>query len=579
MSRTWLSVLTALGLSAASLAVLLGRWYFSGAETDWKVTLLVDGELTAADATLTTLLPRDFRYQHVTDETFRSDQLDHRVRRRSDGLNRLVVWRRRATLPPGPQPFRLDYSFHCTTAMLAPTPAMARQTHRIDAAPAEGQYLRPSPRIESRHEAIATRAEELAQDHPTAVEQVRAFFEYVHDLADEPAGAGSGSALTCLRRLGGDSGAKSRLLVALCRSHGIPARLVSGVRLTAGTDQNLHQWAEAYVDDHWLPMCPSYGYFGSAAFPENYFVLHVGDGDPVRGHGSRYHYRFQVERLGPASDSEGAAPPSAGTVFWRKVSLYSLRPVEQHLVKFLLLLPLGALIVSLFRTIVGIPTFGTFSPALLGLAFLDLRALPWGLAIFVLTVLAGWGMRRFLDVYHLLLVARVSALLTLIVVFLVVLIAVASRYGIAATQFVSLFPLVILTHLVERFWTIEAEDSTAASFKTLLGTVVVTVVISVALSWDGISRWMFRYPETLGVVLAAQFLLGRYTGYRISELYRFGDLLTEEPAAGGGHELADALSAPAGAGHPGDEPPQHGMHPRPEPPAVVPPGRSEVADA
>src|SRR5262249_30549916 len=240
-------------------------------------------------------------------------------------------------------------------------------------------------------------------------------------------------------------------------------------------------------------------------------------------------YAFQVERVGPAAGPDENGPPSPAAIFWRKMSLYSLRPVEQHLVKFLLLLPLGALIVSVFRTVIGIPTFGTFSPALLGLAFLDLRALPWGLAIFVLTVLAGWGMRRVLDRYHLLLVARVSALLTLIVMFLVVLVAVAGRYGIAATQFVSLFPLVILTHLVERFWTIEAEDSTAASFKTLLGTIVVTIVISLALSWEGIARWMFRYPETLGVVLAAQFLLGRYTGYRISELYRFGDLLTEEP--------------------------------------------------
>jgi len=50
---------------------------------------------------------------------------------------------------------------------------------------------------------------------------------------------------------------------------------------------------------------------------------------------------------------------------------------------------------------------------------------------------------------------------------------------------VSLFPLVILTHLVERFWTVEAEDSTAASFKTLLGRSSVTIVISLALSWEG----------------------------------------------------------------------------------------------
>lgn len=30
------------------------------------------------------------------------------------------------------------------------------------------------------------------------------------------------------------------------------------------------------------------------------------------------------------------------------------------------------------------------------------------------------------------------------------------------------------------------------------------------------------------MTLAAQFVLGRYTGYRLAELYRFGDLLAEE---------------------------------------------------
>ena len=113
-------------------------------------------------------------------------------------------------------------------------------------------------------------------------------------------------------------------------------------------------------------------------------------------------------------------------------------------------------------------------------------------------------------------------------------ILIASHYGVATTQYISLFPLVILTHLVERFWTVETEDGTAASFKTLAGTLVVAVFVSVLLSPEPVTAWMFRYPETLGVVLAAQFLIGRYTGYRLSELYRFRDLLDDQPPGGSG---------------------------------------------
>jgi hypothetical protein len=36
---------------------------------------------------------------------------------------------------------------------------------------------------------------------------------------------------------------------------------------------------------------------------------------------------------------------------------------------------------------------------------------------------------------------------------------------------------------------------------------------------------MLRFPETLGLVMAAQLLIGRYTGYRLSELFRFRDLM------------------------------------------------------
>jgi len=57
--------------------------------------------------------------------------------------------------------------------------------------------------------------------------------------------------------------------------------------------------------------------------------------------------------------------------------------------------------------------------------------MPWGLAIFVLTVLAGWGMRRILDHYHLLLLRACRHCSRSIVMFLIVLVVVASRYGIA----------------------------------------------------------------------------------------------------------------------------------------------------
>jgi hypothetical protein len=90
--------------------------------------------------------------------------------------------------------------------------------------------------------------------------------------------------------------------------------------------------------------------------------------------------------------------------------------------------------------------------------------------------------------------------------------------------------MVILTGMIERFWTLETEDSTTSSFRTLLGTMLIAASIALFLSLHAVVNHMFRYPETLGLVMAGQLLLGRYTGYKLSELFRFRDFLRTSDA-------------------------------------------------
>ena len=58
----------------------------------------------------------------------------------------------------------------------------------------------------------------------------------------------------------------------------------------------------------------------------------------------------------------------------------------------------------------------------------------------------------------------------LVVIVLVSLIVAANYHDLPATRYISLFPMVILTGMIERFWTLEVEDSTGSSFRTLLYT-------------------------------------------------------------------------------------------------------------
>jgi hypothetical protein len=542
MSRTRLAVVTACGLVVLSAGVHLTRRYTGGAEvygpagaSSWEVTVTARGRLSPdKHAGVIASIPPDFRRQHVVlDQTGESAELVHREGRSEAAKGRHdrdVIWARRPGVAKADTDFRLTYSFTCVLGTHHETTGMRERTRELDAPPGP-PLLQSSARIQSDLAAVADHARELAGERTAHTDQVRALFEFVSELPHVETD-GAQTALDCLQARGGTDEGRARLLVAFCRTRGIPARVVTGLVLNPDAPPALHRWAEAYVrsnegpEGHWLPMCPTYGHFGVRKWPVNYLVVRLDDEPLVRGQGEVKLNLFArpVSNRPPADESRLHA-------FWRVTSFANLAPNEQLLVRFLCLLPLGALVVSAFRVLVGIRTFGVFSPALLGLIFRDLTALPWGLGIFTGVVLVGWLFRRVLDRFHLLLIPRAAVLLTLVVAFLLVVVLVASRLGVTVTGYVALFPLIILTHMVERFWTVEAEDGTRSSFKTLLGTVVVATVVALALSPDAVTRWVVRFPETLGVVVAVQLLLGRYTGYRVTELYRFQDVIEMPNAA------------------------------------------------
>lgn len=226
------------------------------------------------------------------------------------------------------------------------------------------------------------------------------------------------------------------------------------------------------------------------------------------------------------------APEDSAFCWLRPNGLTS--PVRE-LLEFLLLLPIAVTLVCIIRVVIGLTTFGTFAPALLGLAYRDIDSL---LGIFVLlTILfTGWFLRHAVGRLHLLQVPRTSFMLSLVVFMLVGFVLLGERLGVSPDKAIPLFPLVILTGMIERFWTLDEEQGTTSTLTTLLVTLAICAGISLILRIPSISRQMLDYPETLGIVMAVQLLLGRYTGYRFVELYRFRSFMEEDEACFGSSE-------------------------------------------
>jgi hypothetical protein len=190
----------------------------------------------------------------------------------------------------------------------------------------------------------------------------------------------------------------------------------------------------------------------------------------------------------------------------------------------ILLLPFGALITAFFRNIVGLMTFGTFAPALLAMSFIYA---DWGTGVMILAVVVTAGLygRSLLDRLHLLMVPRLSIILTTIILCVVFGVSLLDYMELTPGADAVLLPLVILTILIERFHVTREEDGPAYAGQLALGTLIVAAFCYLMLRWEDIGHFILVYPEAHLFTLAAFILIGRYSGYRLSELMRFRDLV------------------------------------------------------
>ncbi len=313
------------------------------------------------------------------------------------------------------------------------------------------------------------------------------------------------------------AGGRARALIAMCRAAKIPARPVTGFEIKQSSDLAPRVWVEVYTGGRWEPFDPDEGF--ARDLPANFLPVRREIGEIVHGPDlANLHATYAVKRI----------PPPAGALDTSRRSLieildFTRLPLEtHHVLSLLLLMPLGALVTSIFRTIIGVPTFGTFTPTLLALSFVyaDWRT---GLVVFAVVLALGLTSRKLLDHLKLLMVPRLSIILTLVALCLVFGVSVMDFWHVTPSAQAVLLPMVILTMTIERFHITTEEDGLPHAVRLLIATMAVAFLCYLVLRWDQVGQLLLTYPEVHLFTISALMFIGRYTGYRLSELWRFRD--------------------------------------------------------
>lgn len=507
-----LLVATALGLMSWKVRKLGYSLADTLPVTQYEVTYLLEFDGHGGDVRVRSFLPSNDARQTITEERDLSSGLH--LTQAMDGANRVATW----TGAEVPDRARVVHSFKVLPHRVAytlPSDLPVPEIYPPSAAP----YLRPEPEIQVDAPEIAATLARIGADRGTVVERLRRIFDLARGLTVRPF-KGTTDALTALRLGEASCNGKSRLFVALSRATGIPARLVGGLVMERGTKRTSHQWVEAWVAGHWVPFDPTNGHF--AQLPERYLTLYYGDETLFR-HTSDINFAYQFETRTALVPSPKAK--ASFTVFdvW---GLFDRLGLPFTLLRTILMLPIGALVVVLFRNVVGMPTFGTFLPALLAAAAGSTGA-GWGVVAVAIAVgavaLARWGVQR-LELLH---SPTLAILLAAVVFTLLSTTMVAERLGIEPLTRVTLFPIAVLAICAERFYLSLTEHGGRTAAKELVGTLFVMLACHVVMNSLALQVLVIGFPEVIFLVIAADIYLGRWVGMRLSEYLRFRGLLFE----------------------------------------------------
>jgi hypothetical protein len=312
---------------------------------------------------------------------------------------------------------------------------------------------------------------------------------------------------------------RAQLAVQMLAAIGVPARVAYGLPLEERRRQaRFRPWLEVYDEGRWLAFDPASGEEG---WPQDLLIWWRGRRPLIQVQGAG-NPEVQISVQSDAVAAMEVAERRAELRDSRLVefSLFGLPIQTQAVYGVMLLIPIGALLMVLLRNVVGIKTFGTFTPILVALAFRETRLL-WGLVLFTLVVSLGLGLRFYLERLRLLLVPRMAAVLTLVVLLMAAISVLSHRLGLETGLSVALFPLVILTMAIERLSIVWEERGAAEAVQEGLGSLLVAALSYLVMSLDAVEHLVFIFPELLLVLLAATLLLGRYRGFRLLELVRF----------------------------------------------------------
>lgn len=202
--------------------------------------------------------------------------------------------------------------------------------------------------------------------------------------------------------------------------------------------------------------------------------------------------------------------------------------VSLNTIILILLFPMTAALIAFSRNIVGLKGFGFFTPAIVSVAFLSTGFL--GGIILLLTILIMATLTRLLirqlKLLYLPYWPRMAIIIWAVSLSVLGLLFFASSSSFESLNNLGIFPILLFILLAETFIDAQITRTNKEVNIMVIETIILAIINYLLMSSVSIQKTVIFHPEaTIIIILVIDFLIARYKGLRLTEAWRFRDLL------------------------------------------------------
>lgn len=196
--------------------------------------------------------------------------------------------------------------------------------------------------------------------------------------------------------------------------------------------------------------------------------------------------------------------------------------VSSQTVILLLMLPVIAMILAFLKQVIGVTTFGLYTPSIVALSFLAL-GWPIGLVFLLFIITTGYATRAFMRRWRLLYIPKVAIVITVVSITLLLLLGLGTLFNIVLARD-TIFVLLIMSTLSESFLNVKTEEGLYSAILGTGETILAALLCVFIVQWPWLQSFVLAYPELILFTIAIDAMLGRWTGLRLVEYFRFREV-------------------------------------------------------